>query len=227
VAVRVPDHPVAQALIRAAGVPIAAPSANPSTRVSATRAEHVMRALGGRIELVLDGGPTPGGLESTVLDLSGATPRLLRPGLLACGELAAVLGKPVLAAATSAQPADGTSADVPQPRRSPGLLPRHYSPGVPLHCTVDDGHRLVRSLCERGVRVGWVPLESAERVELAGATVMPLPRDPAAYAQRLYAVLHSLEEAGVEHIVVALPPESEPWHAIRDRLLRAASKQTG
>src|SRR5690348_13744143 len=93
VAVRVPAHPVAQALVRAAGVPIAAPSANRSMELSPTRAEHVLRGLDGRIDVLLDGGPTAGGIESTVLDLTATPPRLLRPGLIGVAELEAVLGR--------------------------------------------------------------------------------------------------------------------------------------
>ena len=127
VAVRVPAHPVAQALVRAAGVPIAAPSANRSTELSPTRAEHVLRGLDGRIDVLLDGGPTAGGIESTVLDLTVTPPRLLRPGLLGIAELEV---------ATRArwfvrrqQDGEGTAA-LP----SPGLLPRHYAPRTPLEC---------------------------------------------------------------------------------------------
>ncbi|MCS6777324.1 MAG: L-threonylcarbamoyladenylate synthase, partial [Chloroherpetonaceae bacterium] len=92
VAIRWPAHPVAQALIRAAGVPVAAPSANRSMHISPTRAEHVLRGLTGKIDLVLDGGPTPGGIESTVLDVTAMPPRLLRPGLVTAGQIAQVVG---------------------------------------------------------------------------------------------------------------------------------------
>ena len=92
VAVRVPAHPVAQALLRAAALPLAAPSANRSTELSPTRAEHVLRGLEGRIDLLLDGGPTAGGIESTVLDVTIMPPRLLRPGLIGVAQLEAVIG---------------------------------------------------------------------------------------------------------------------------------------
>src|SRR5262249_49483494 len=119
VAVRVPAHPVAQALLRAAGIPVAAPSANPSGQVSATRAEHVLRWLDGRIGLLLDSGPASGGRESRVLDLSRSPPRLLRPGLIGPREIEALIGR---IDQTSVAP----SLDKPLP--SPGLLPRHYAP---------------------------------------------------------------------------------------------------
>ncbi|HTU92605.1 MAG TPA: L-threonylcarbamoyladenylate synthase, partial [Gemmataceae bacterium] len=129
VAVRVPAHPVAQALSRAADLPIAAPSANRSTELSPTRAEHVLRGLDGRIEMLLDGGPTSGGIESTVLDLTATPPRLLRPGLIGVAEIEAVIGS--LARVCSLTVAVQNS---PQPLPSPGMMPRHYAPRTPLEC---------------------------------------------------------------------------------------------
>src|SRR4051794_21935732 len=116
VAVRVPAHPVAQALLRAAGVPVAAPSANRSTELSPTTAAHVLRGLDGRIELILDGGPTPGGIESTVVDVTASPLRLLRPGLVTPAELEAVVG-PV---ARGEPGASATGGGRPLP--SPGML---------------------------------------------------------------------------------------------------------
>lgn len=115
VAVRCPDHAVARALIRAAGVPLAAPSANRSTELSPTRAEHVLASLGGRIDLILDAGPCRGGIESTVADVTGERVRVLRPGLVTAPMLEAVVG------ALGGGAADGVA-------RSPGLMAKHYSP---------------------------------------------------------------------------------------------------
>src|SRR5262249_57580886 len=120
VAIRVPAHPVALALLRAAGLPVAAPSANRSTGLSPTRAEHVLRGLGGRIDLILDSGPTAGGLESTVLDVTTTPPRLLRPGLVTPGQIEAVIGPIVRPQQAVATP------ETPLP--SPGLMARHYAP---------------------------------------------------------------------------------------------------
>lgn len=120
VAVRCPAHPVARALIAAAGVPVAAPSANRSTELSPTRAEHVLKGLGGRIDLILDGGPCPGGIESTVVDVTGPVVRLLRPGLITVPMLEAVVGTVEVGAK-----ADGVA-------RSPGQMERHYSPRTPV-----------------------------------------------------------------------------------------------
>ena len=148
VAVRVPAHPVAQALLRAAGVPVAAPSANRSTELSPTRAEHVLRGLDGRIDVLLDGGPTAGGIESTVVDLTVTPPRLLRPGLLSIAELESVCG-PLSRVTTS-------SKESTQPLPSPGLLPRHYAPRTPLECVETGSAERVAILLRQGLRIGWV-----------------------------------------------------------------------
>ncbi len=214
VAVRVPAHPVALALICAAGLPVAAPSANRSAELSPTLARHVLHGLGGRIDLVLDGGPTTGGLESTVLDLTSSPPRLLRPGLVAPGEIEAVvgtIGRPALPAG--------------QPLRSPGLLPRHYAPRTPLECAeVDSGAGRVEELLAGGRRVGWVTFSPDEGGPgRAGLTRAVMPSEPALYAASLYATLHALDEKELDHIVVDLPPEEDGWLAVRDRLRRASA----
>jgi L-threonylcarbamoyladenylate synthase len=211
VAVRMPAHPVALALLRAAGVPVAAPSANRSSQLSPTRAGHVLRDLEGRIDLVLDGGPCPGGIESTVLSLAPA-PRLLRPGLVGLAELEEVLGTvlpPVPRAEGGALP-------------SPGMLPRHYAPRTPLECAADGGRERVAELCRQGQRVGWLTHGQAADVP-AGAAVRDLPAEPGGYAAMLYAALHDLDAAGLDRIVVALPPDTAQWQAVRDRLRRASS----
>lgn len=220
VAIRMPAHPVARALIAAAGRPLAAPSANPSTRISATSAEHVLRLLDGRVDMILDGGPTSGGLESTVVDLSGATPRLLRPGLVSAAELAATLGIQIVGVDVRASEDDDALP-------SPGLLKKHYSPVVPLYLTDDDGATRVAELSTAGKRIGWVPL-GLERPEFGGpvdaeVVCLPLPCEPATYARRLYATLHELEAEGVAAIVVERPPPGPEWSAVHDRLQRAAA----
>ena len=215
VAVRVPSHPVAQALIRAAGVPVAAPSANRSGYISPTRAEHVLRGLDGRIEIVLDAGPVPGGIESTVLDLTGDLPRLLRPGLVSPAEIEAVVG-PIVRPQAKPEPSEG-------PLPSPGLLSRHYAPQAPLELADDDGRARVEELRDAGRQVGWLTFGAPE---VAGVTVVAMPRDAAGYAAQLYAALHALDGAGVDRIIVAWPPESEEWLAVRDRLRRAATPAT-
>lgn len=219
VAVRVPAHPVAQALLRAVALPLAAPSANRSTELSPTRAEHVLRGLEGRIDLLLDGGPTAGGIESTVLDVTRMPPRLLRPGLVGVAELEAVIGplKRHPGAGQAFQP------DESQPLPSPGQLPRHYAPRTPLECVEagKESERLAR-LLEARRRVGWAAfVDPGSRIH-PGVIVRVLPSDPAGYAALLYAVLHELDGSGLDRIVVTLPPDGDEWLAVRDRLQRAA-----
>jgi L-threonylcarbamoyladenylate synthase len=218
VAVRVPAHPVALALLRAAGAPVAAPSANRSSRLSPTRAEHVLADLDGRIDLVLDGGPCPGGIESTVLDLTVTPPRLLRPGLIEPGALKEVVG-PVAHPGT---PSGVEAAPLP----SPGMLARHYAPRTPLVCVEGDGRELVEALSEGGSRIGWVTWFSTGGPSdrpLPGVVHMQLPADPAGYAAGLYHALHRLDRQGLDHLVVALPPDTDEWLGVRDRLRRASA----
>ncbi len=212
VAVRSPAHPVAQALLQAAGIPVAAPSANRSGELSPTRAEHVQRSLTDRIDLLLDGGPASGGVESTVLDLSRMPPRLLRPGLVSPAEIEAVIG-PI---ERSAVP---TGAVLP----SPGMLERHYAPRARLECLAPtEAIKRVTELQKQGHKVGWVTF-AARPLTLADVVVMPMPSDARAYAARLYEELHNLDVIGVERIVVDWPPDTEEWLAIRDRLRRASA----
>ncbi len=210
VAVRVPAHPAALALLRACGLPVAAPSANRSTELSPTRAEHVLQGLGERIDLLLDGGPTPGGLESTVLDLTTDPPRLLRPGLVAPGELEAVVGPIARQGASSAGPL-----------RSPGQMERHYAPRTPLELVPWPGLARVTELAAEGKHIGWLMLGKVVPCP-AGVMWLCLPDEPVRYAAGLYDALHQLDAAGLDRIVVDLPPASETWLAIHDRLRRAS-----
>ncbi|HMF11375.1 MAG TPA: L-threonylcarbamoyladenylate synthase [Gemmataceae bacterium] len=214
VAVRWPAHPVAQALIAAAGVPVAAPSANRSSGVSPTRAEHVLRDLDGRIELILDGGATPGGIESTVLDLTTAPPRLLRPGPIAPGQIEALIGEVSLPS--------GTASRAPLP--SPGMMARHYAPRARVELARDSGWELVRALSNGGRSVGWLAFAPPAEPCPASVKCLEMPSDAVAYARRLYAALREVDESGVDCIVVALPPDAPEWLAVRDRLHRAAAK---
>ena len=202
VAVRCPAHPVAQALLEAAGVPVAAPSANRSTGLSPTRAEHVLKSLGGRIDLVLDGGPCTGGIESTVVDVTGGVVRLLRPGLVTVPMLEEVVGTVEIGAKANG------------PARSPGQMEKHYSPRTRLRLV--DGNDLVDDFLEAqsaGLRAGVMSLYGP------GA----LPNEPAAYATELYHRLHELDAQGLDLILVELPPDTPDWAAVRDRLTRAAA----
>ena len=216
VAVRVPRHPVAQALLRAAHLPVAAPSANKSMLVSPSSASHVVKSLGDAVDIVLDGGPTEVGIESTVIDVSGSVPTLLRPGMISIPALEAIVG-PIAVASQRA----GEAA-----RPSPGMLDRHYSPRGRL-LLVDPTD--VRTVIEReragGRLIGAIVREAAE-----GAEVSPLPssfnvimpRTAAAYATRLYDALHTLDDAACDVIVVERVPDDPDWLGVRDRLERAA-----
>ncbi|HLK59699.1 MAG TPA: L-threonylcarbamoyladenylate synthase [Chthonomonadaceae bacterium] len=218
VAVRVPAHPVALALLRAAEIPLAAPSANRSTQLSPTRAEHVAEGLSGLIPMILDAGPTTGGLESTVISLTTPRPTLLRPGLISPAELRSVVGRLGLREET---------ADTHAPLPSPGLTARHYAPRARLEIAENGGAQRVQDLAQNGVRVGWLtfalPPEARQPTAFAGVVAYVMPLSPLEYAAQLYARLHELDAAGVERIVVAMPPETEAWQAVRDRLHRAAT----
>lgn len=219
VALRIPRHPVALALLAAAAIPIAAPSANRSNAVSPTRAEHVWTGLAGRIEMILDGGPTPGGLESTVLDLTTSPPRLLRPGLVTPAAIEAVIG-PI------ARPAAIAPAGSIVPLPSPGMLQRHYAPRAPIHLLLGDGAATVDRLAGLGLRVGWLRCGAPRPGSAATVVIAELPPEPFRYAAGLYASLFDLDQAGVQAIVVELPGEAanaDAWLAIRDRLQRAGA----
>ncbi|MDW8308359.1 MAG: L-threonylcarbamoyladenylate synthase [Verrucomicrobiales bacterium] len=233
VGVRWPRHPFMQAVIRACGFPLAAPSANLASRLSPTTAEHVRAHLGARIPLIVDGGPCPVGIESTVLDLTTRPPRVLRPGMIHAESLAAVLGAVVL----GENAADASAG----PLRSPGLLEKHYAPSVPLwlmHWRDDaELHRQLRALApdqSRPLRVHLlvhtnIPTNAGNAGEaspVALERVAVIPRDPDAFARALYAELHRCEEAGAECIVVETPPAGPEWRAIADRLRRAAAGTT-
>jgi L-threonylcarbamoyladenylate synthase len=209
VAVRCPNHPVAQALMRAAGVPIAAPSANRSTELSPTRAEHVLTSLNGRIDLLLDGGPCPGGIESTVVDVTGIVPRVLRPGLVTVPMLEVVCGRVEI------------GAKVEGVARSPGQMVKHYSPRTPvvLASRFNEAIRL-RNLANEP-RVLILTFSSLQE---PSPEVRSMPVTPEQYAADLYAILHEVDQAGWDRVVIELPPDRPEWAAVRDRLMRAAAQ---
>ena len=210
VALRCPAHPVALALIRATGRPLAAPSANRSQHLSPTTATHVASSLGDAPDLILDGGPTTEGLESTILDLTGPRPRILRPGPITPADLAGLVG-PVEVWAGAADPA--------LRQQAPGMQARHYAPRAELRL-VPPGAGAVAT----GERVAYVGL-GALPVLPEGVRGILLPLEPDAVAVRLYALLHELDDAGFDRILVEHPPAGEAWLAVRDRLGRAAAKE--
>jgi len=199
-ALRVPAHPLAQKLLRAAGLPLAAPSANRSGHVSPTTSAHVMEELGGRIAAVLDGGPCPIGIESTILDLSGEKPLLLRPGGAALEELEKILGRPIARAQGGAQP------------RAPGMLERHYAPSLPLRLNAAGVAKT-----EALIAFGPEPLLGAARCISLSPT-----GDLQEAASRLFAALRALDNPAFSAIAVMPIPEWGLGLAINDRLARAA-----
>jgi L-threonylcarbamoyladenylate synthase len=203
IAIRAPAHEVAQALLRETGQPIAAPSANRSGRVSPTEAAHVFEELGNRVALILDGGRTPVGLESTVLDLSGEAPALLRPGGVTLEQLTEMLGP--IATPTKGSP------------KSPGMLANHYAPSLPLR------------LEAAGARPGEALLAFGPEAPPGFAEVLWLSRsgDLTEAAANLFAMLRRLDRPQFTGIAVIPIPEHGLGRAINDRLRRAAAPQQG
>jgi L-threonylcarbamoyladenylate synthase len=214
VALRVPAHPVALALLQVAGIPLVAPSANPSSRVSPTRAEHVERWLGDRVDLILDAGPTGLGIESTVVGLSGPEPLLLRPGALPAHEIELITG-----------PLRTPEAGPDTPRHaSPGLLERHYAPRARLVLCQHSRLEKLEGEAEEAARRGQIVAAltfSPIRVRIHRAVTMP--GEPDEYARRLYADLHDMDDAGCDLILVEDVPEGREWDGVRDRIRRAAA----
>ncbi len=206
VALRMPSHPVALALISASGVPVAAPSANRSGRPSPTEASVVLGDLGEGVDLVLDGGSTEVGVESTVLDVSDSMPVLLRPGGIPLEALEEVLGRVSLPEGTLAL------------RRSPGMRYRHYAPSVPVRLWPETGPWPV---VDSELSVGYMGLRR-EAVTVAYRIHFDSPEH---YAAGLFSGLRYLEEAGVDVIVADFPGTGGIALAIRDRLSRASGLQ--
>lgn len=215
VAVRMPAHPVALRLIQLAGVPVAAPSANRFGELSPTTAEHVLAGMDGRVDLIIDAGPTQVGLESTVLDLTSTPPQLLRPGHISPAQIEAEIGPIVRREFSAATPES--------PLPSPGLLVRHYAPRTRTEC-LNDGSNRVDELLKAGFRVGWITLRSSIPISEPALTARVLPANAAEYGARLYATLHDLDQLGLDRIVIDLLPASEEWLAVRDRLARASAQ---
>lgn len=213
VAVRVPAHPFARAVARALGQPFAAPSANTSGRPSPTTAQDVLATLDGRVDVVVDGGPCARGIESSVVDVSGVRPRLLRPGAISVLELRKLLPDLDVRAPGAAAHIDDAS---------PGLRHRHYAPNVPAF--VCDDLDAVWSDASVGVIAravdvaGFVADGSARDGFLA-----VLDDDADAYARGLYAALYLAERARPARLAIAPVPDDDRWAAVRDRLLRATS----
>jgi L-threonylcarbamoyladenylate synthase len=216
VALRSPDHPLALALLRAFDGAIAAPSANRSTHVSPTTADHVLNELGGNVDLILDGGPCRIGIESTVLDLTTPEPTILRPGGVTQGQIEQVVGPIRLFAGT-------VSRD--QAAVSPGQQEVHYAPLTPAF-------RFERT--ETSTLHDWLRARAGDSVALLHVSDLALgvdrdrrldlvrmPVSPERYATALYAKLREWDARGIDAIIVEMPPDEPAWLAVRDRLRRA------
>ena len=239
VGVRWPRHPFIQAVILECDFPLAAPSANLSSRISPTNAEHVRQQLGGKIPLIVDGGQSQVGIESTVLDLSASPPWILRPGMIHAESLAAVCGEVQTGAGQASrlsltkETAGRLKAETFQMEtgatpvlRSPGLLQKHYSPRaklVVLNWRDEAELELKIRNSQFAIRdchvIAHTRIPSGENF----ARVSVIPHDAEAFARAIYAELHRCDEAGAEGIIVEAPPGSPEWAGIADRLRRAAA----
>jgi L-threonylcarbamoyladenylate synthase len=210
VAVRMPSHPIARELLRAFGGGIAAPSANRYGRVSATTAEHVRSEFGSAVGCVLDGGASDVGIESTIVDVSGERPALLRPGSITLADVEEALGE-TLTAATPSSP------------RASGMHAKHYAPLTPLMVVEADVLiELAASMARQGDTVA-VLSRSLPRPLAVNLIWIAAPPDAAGYAHDLYANLRRLDEAHCTAMLVEQPPLEPAWSAVLDRLTRAAA----
>lgn len=213
VAVRMPANRIALDLLDTAGVPIAAPSANASGKPSPTRAEHVLADLGGRIDLLLDGGETRIGIESTVLDMTADPPTILRPGWITRETLEQIVG-PVR---------EGVSAS--HLRRSPGTLHRHYRPRARV-ILIESGPQSIAELCRLELKRGKVGLiaHSALEIDSDQFSLFRLRNSPDDYAHSIYSAMRQLDAWGADVIVIEAINERGEGAAVMDRLRRAASE---
>jgi L-threonylcarbamoyladenylate synthase len=216
VAIRSPNHPVALALLRGFNGPLAAPSANKTTETSPTKPEHVLNSLGGRIDLILDGGRTNSGIESTIISLVETPPRMLRPGPISQRELEAIIGPMTRF--------DG-SVSVNDVQTAPGMSHRHYAPKARLTVHKPEELNDIQKRIRQDTDEKVVAVVFGDSVEppLTG-DYRRLPADPHGVSARLYAILHDLDSEGYQRILFQEPPQTDEWLAVRDRLTRAESK---
>jgi L-threonylcarbamoyladenylate synthase len=216
VGVRWPSHPFIQAVIRECGFPLAAPSANRSNRISPTKAEHVRKDLDGLIPLIVDGGPSQVGIESTVFDLTSSPPRVLRPGMIHADSLQAAMGEVAVG---------GGAEKGAAVRRSPGLMPKHYAPKAKLVLlSWQNEDDLAAKVAVYGIKPDKIHVLAHHVIPARPGfgRVSNIPQDAKAWARVLYAELHRCDEAGAQLIVVETPPPGEEWRGIADRLTRAS-----
>jgi L-threonylcarbamoyladenylate synthase len=222
VGVRWPSHPFIQAVIRECGFPLAAPSANLSSRVSPTNAGHVCQQLGGKISLIVDGGQSQVGIESTVLDLTVSPPQVLRPGMIHVESLAAVVESSQPPTPAHREP--GSNLQPPK-LKSPGLLKKHYAPKAKLLVLSwrDDAH-LNSQLSALSSQFPNLHIITHTHIPSGDyfARASMIPHDAEAFARAIYAELHRCDMAGADLIIVEAPPKRPEWSGIADRLRRAS-----
>jgi L-threonylcarbamoyladenylate synthase len=209
VGLRVPDHPLAVELLGAFDGPIAAPSANKSNRISPTTAQHVRDELGDAVDLILDGGPCSVGIESTVLDLSGDTPTILRPGGVSRERIESIIGRVIVARQIMEN----------EPAMSPGQHPTHYAPRTPAW-RFETSQRGKIQVEIGGAKCGLVvvsPMDTVKKWE----HIVALSCKPEVYARHLYEVLRELDAMDLAAIFIEIPPDEPQWAAVRDRIIRA------
>jgi L-threonylcarbamoyladenylate synthase len=211
VALRVPDHPLALELLREFGGPVAAPSANKSNHVSPTTAAHVREELGDAVDLVLDGGPCSVGIESTVVDLTGEKPVILRHGGVPRRKVEAIVG-PV--------EVFGGSVKTGEAAASPGQHAKHYAPRTPAVRFETPQRGLIRPNASDGTPNGLMAVSPLVVLKKWGP-IVAMPNSPEMYATNFYAVLRELDAMGLREIFIELPPARPEWEAVRDRIIRA------
>ncbi|MGR9116432.1 MAG: L-threonylcarbamoyladenylate synthase [Gammaproteobacteria bacterium] len=216
VGLRVPDNPVALRLLRAFGGGVAAPSANRFKRISPTQASHVAEELGGLVDMILDGGPCRVGVESTIVDLSGSKPALLRPGQITRLQIEQVLGGELLVVRHTDQ---ANAINI----RAPGMMKIHYAPVTPaLLCSNERLPETIRDMTSQGQKIGVLIYRSNIQAE-SNIRVSSMPEQADDYAQALYAALRELDAMRLDKILIEQPPETDEWRAINDRLSKAAA----
>jgi len=216
VGLRMPDHPVALALLKSFGGGVAAPSANRFCRISPTQASHVSEELGDAVDIILDGGACQVGVESTIIDLSGSKPRLLRPGHITREDIEAVLQTELILPSIAVP-----TIEMPEEIRAPGMMAVHYAPTTPaIRCPAELLPERIQQLLATGKRIGLLAYQ-LDIAETSHLHVLRLPEQALNYAQSLYAALRALDNLQLDVILAEQPPQTEPWRAINDRINKA------
>ncbi len=217
VGIRIPRHPVAQALLKEFGGGVAAPSANRFGRLSATCAEDVCSEFGYTIACILNGGPCQVGIESTIVDLSSDTPQILRPGMILSDEISSVLGEPLIS------PEHAVSNTSKLVVRAPGTLPRHYAPKTPL-CLVrsESLYGKIEACKASGLTVAVMSFTSSPS-SFSDIAWMVASGNPVDFAHNLYRNLRFLDRQSCDYLLVESVPDEKAWKAIADRLRRASA----